>query len=61
MLKLNPFFAPASRTCGIDSDTASEIRQRDVDLDAKYCSMCGEQWCAMRISGELLQHAADKH
>ena len=52
---------PEQLRIGFDSDTASEIRRRDVDLDAKYCSMCGEQWCAMRISGELLQHAADKH
>jgi phosphomethylpyrimidine synthase len=42
-----------------DGDTAGEIRERDVDLDAKYCSMCGEQWCAMRISGDVKQQIAE--
>ncbi|MBT3202358.1 MAG: phosphomethylpyrimidine synthase ThiC [Phycisphaerales bacterium] len=36
-----------------DSDTARDIRGRDLDTDVNYCSMCGHDWCAMRISKEL--------
>jgi phosphomethylpyrimidine synthase len=36
-----------------DSETAREIRTRDLDTDIDYCSMCGHDWCAMRISNEL--------
>jgi len=37
-----------------DSQTARDIRLRDVDADADYCSMCGHDWCAMRISRGLV-------
>ncbi len=40
-----------------DGDAAREIRSRDVDLDADYCSMCGRDWCAVRISREVSQKA----
>ena len=43
-----------------DGDTARQIRHRDMGQDADYCSMCGHDWCAMRISKELKQQAA-KH
>ncbi len=36
-----------------DGETAKAIRQRDMGEDADYCSMCGRDWCAMRISKEL--------
>jgi len=36
-----------------DTDTAKEIRCREIDADADYCSMCGHDWCAMRISRDL--------
>jgi phosphomethylpyrimidine synthase len=36
-----------------DSETARSIRGRDLDTDVNYCSMCGHDWCAMRISKEL--------
>jgi len=38
-----------------DPDAARSIRRRDLDTDAEYCSMCGREWCAMRISRELKQ------
>jgi len=41
-----------------DGDTARELRGKDhVDPDADYCSMCGREWCAMRIHKELREHA----
>ena len=43
-----------------DGETAREIRGKDhVDADADFCSMCGREWCAMRIHKELQQHAGD--
>jgi len=38
-----------------DGDTARAIRARDdIDGAADYCSMCGRDWCAMRISKDAL-------
>ncbi len=42
-----------------DGAAAREIRGRDVDLDADYCSMCGRDWCAVRISREVSQRASE--
>jgi phosphomethylpyrimidine synthase len=43
-----------------DGETAAAIRRRDgQEGEADYCSMCGRDWCAMRISRELRQHAAE--
>jgi len=36
-----------------DSDAAREIRQRDLPGDADHCSMCGRDWCAVRMSAEV--------
>ena len=36
-----------------DGATAREIRSRDMAGEEDYCSMCGRQWCAMRISKEV--------
>jgi len=37
-----------------DSEHAQAIRSRDeLDLETDYCSMCGREWCAMRISHEV--------
>ncbi len=43
-----------------DGDTAKKIRQRDLPEDADYCSMCGRDWCAMRISKEIQQHTSQE-
>jgi phosphomethylpyrimidine synthase len=38
-----------------DGEAARAFRLRDnVDPEADYCSMCGRQWCAMRISREVV-------
>ncbi|HUU60326.1 MAG TPA: phosphomethylpyrimidine synthase ThiC [Phycisphaerae bacterium] len=36
-----------------DGETAEQLRRRDLPEDADYCSMCGRNWCAIRISKEL--------
>jgi phosphomethylpyrimidine synthase len=37
-----------------DGDRAREIRARDHEDDATdFCSMCGRDWCAMRIHAEI--------
>lgn len=41
-----------------DSDKAREIRYRDLEPDTDYCSMCGRDWCAVRISKELKEAGA---
>jgi len=40
-----------------DGETARAIRQRDMDGDADYCSMCGRDWCALRITREIIPKA----
>jgi phosphomethylpyrimidine synthase len=48
---------PQQLELAFDSDRAREIRQRDAQVDEEgrsdYCSMCGRDWCAVRISKEL--------
>ena len=41
----------------LDGEAAREIRTRDMGADADYCSMCGREWCAVRISKEVKQGA----
>ncbi|HOD81619.1 MAG: Phosphomethylpyrimidine synthase [Planctomycetes bacterium ADurb.Bin126] len=45
-----------------DGEAARAIRSRDRDLagDSDYCSMCGRDWCAVRISKELKQAARNQ-
>ncbi len=37
-----------------DPDTARDLRRRDLPEDEQFCSMCGKQWCAVRLSQEAL-------
>jgi len=41
-----------------DGETASALRRRYLKEDTDYCSMCGRDWCAMRISKEVRQMTA---
>ncbi|KKN73741.1 hypothetical protein LCGC14_0397870 [marine sediment metagenome] len=50
---------PAHMDLAFDSDRASAIRRRDLDLDADYCAMCGHDWCALRISKEVTEAIAN--
>ncbi len=36
-----------------DGETARTLRRRDLADDEEYCSMCGREWCAVRISKEV--------
>jgi phosphomethylpyrimidine synthase len=37
-----------------DGETARRRRGQDhVDVDADFCSMCGREWCALRITKEI--------
>jgi len=37
-----------------DGETARQRRDKDhVEADADFCSMCGREWCALRISKEV--------
>jgi phosphomethylpyrimidine synthase len=36
-----------------DGETARAIRSRDMNGQEEYCSMCGQRWCALRISKEV--------
>ncbi len=38
-----------------DSELAGEIRSRDGEIDEEYCSMCGKDWCAVRLSREAME------
>jgi phosphomethylpyrimidine synthase len=43
-----------------DGERARDIRGRDVEPEADFCSMCGRDWCAMRISRDLKRQSAGK-
>jgi phosphomethylpyrimidine synthase len=36
-----------------DPEVAAQIRRRDMAEDGEYCTMCGKDWCAIRISNEV--------
>jgi phosphomethylpyrimidine synthase len=41
-----------------DGDRARELRERDGEEGSDYCSMCGRNWCAVRMSNEIREAAA---
>jgi phosphomethylpyrimidine synthase len=42
-----------------DGEQARQIRRRDLKGESEdYCSMCGRDWCAMRISREVKESIA---
>lgn len=46
---------PKQFELAFDGETAKAIRRRDLPADEHFCSMCGKDWCAMRISAEVRQ------
>jgi len=47
---------PGQFELAFDGDAARAYRGKDdVEADADYCSMCGRDWCAMRISKEVAE------
>jgi phosphomethylpyrimidine synthase len=43
-----------------DPDTARSIRGRDLAEDSDYCSMCGRDWCAIRLSRQVAEKLASQ-
>ncbi len=44
-----------------DTDTARTLHDEDLHVDADYCTMCGHDWCSVRISKGIQQFASGKH
>lgn len=36
-----------------DGETARALHDEDIQTDTDYCSMCGRDWCSLRISRDL--------
>lgn len=43
-----------------DPDTARALHDEDLTADQDYCSMCGRDWCSLRISKSVSEFAAGK-
>ena len=43
-----------------DPDTARALHDEDLDVDTDFCAMCGHEWCAVRISKEIVEFASGK-
>jgi len=43
-----------------DSDLARAYHDEDLDVDTDFCAMCGHDWCAVRISKEIVDFASGK-
>ena len=44
-----------------DGEAARALHDEDLDTDGDYCSMCGHDWCSLRISKEIAEFASGKH
>lgn len=43
-----------------DPDTARALHDEDLDVNTDFCAMCGHDWCAVRISKEIVEFASGK-
>jgi phosphomethylpyrimidine synthase len=43
-----------------DPDTARAYHDEDLDVDTDFCAMCGHDWCAVRISKEIVEFVSGK-
>lgn len=43
-----------------DTDLARAYHDEDLDVDTDFCAMCGHDWCAVRISKEIVDFASGK-
>ena len=43
-----------------DADTARALHDEDLDVDTDFCSMCGHDWCSVRISKSIQQFVSGK-
>ncbi|HVP11067.1 MAG TPA: phosphomethylpyrimidine synthase ThiC [Phycisphaerae bacterium] len=51
---------PKQFELAFDGETARDLHEEDLEGDTDYCSMCGHDWCSMRISKEIAQFASGK-
>ncbi|MBN2563787.1 MAG: phosphomethylpyrimidine synthase ThiC [Phycisphaerae bacterium] len=51
---------PKQFELAFDGETARALHDEDLPDDADYCSMCGHDWCSMRISKEITDFASGK-
>jgi phosphomethylpyrimidine synthase len=49
---------PRQFELAFDGETARALHDEDIQTDADYCSMCGHDWCSLRISRELASRGA---
>jgi len=43
-----------------DPDVARALHDEDLDVDTDFCAMCGHDWCAVRISKEIVEFSSGK-
>jgi len=43
-----------------DTDLARALHDEDLDVDTDFCAMCGHDWCAVRISKEIVAFSSGK-
>ena len=43
-----------------DPDFARAMHDEDLDVDTDFCTMCGHDWCSVRISKEIQEFASGK-
>jgi phosphomethylpyrimidine synthase len=43
-----------------DPDIARAYHDEDLDVDTDFCAMCGHDWCAVRISKEIVDFVSGK-
>jgi len=51
---------PKQFQLAFDGDTARALHDEDLDVDTDFCSMCGHDWCSMRISKEISEMPEDE-
>ncbi len=51
---------PRQFDLAFDGETARALHDEDLEVDTDFCAMCGHDWCAMRISKEIVQFASGK-
>ncbi len=51
---------PKQFELAFDGETARALHDEDLEVDTEFCSMCGHDWCSMRISKEISEFASGK-
>ena len=51
---------PKQFETAFDGETARALHDEDLEVDTDFCAMCGHDWCAVRISKEIVEFASGK-